>query len=96
MAATHPFMLDLTRYLRERLEAEGRDVGTFGVETIVGFGVGPDQWQKDLAAWEAAGASHFSMRAMSTGAKLIGDPDPGFETPQEHIAALETFMRTVS
>ena len=96
MAASAGFMLGLAGTLRECLEAEGRDPAGFGLETIVGYGVGPERWQEDLAAWEAAGASHFSMRAMSTGSSLIGDPDPGFATPREHIDALETFIGALS
>ena len=56
----------------------------------------PDAWKRDLEAWQALGASHFSMRAMSTGTKLIGEKDPGFTDPRQHIVALETFMREVS
>ena len=35
------------------------------------------------------------MRTMSTGAAMAGETDPGFTRPQQHIDALETFMREV-
>ena len=41
------------------------------------------------------GATHFSMRAMNTGAALMGETPPGFTTPRQHIDALEPFMRAV-
>jgi alkanesulfonate monooxygenase SsuD/methylene tetrahydromethanopterin reductase-like flavin-dependent oxidoreductase (luciferase family) len=90
------FMLKLARLLRVELEARGREHEPFGVETIVGYGQGPDQWRRDLEAWQSVGVTHFSMRAMSTGASVTGEADPGFTTPRQHIDALEHFTKEVS
>ncbi len=90
------FMQKLGRLLLEELEKQGRDPAEFGIEVVVGFGEGPDAWRKDLDAWREIGVNHFSMRAMSTGTKLIGETDPGFTTPRQHIEALETFKKAMS
>ena len=90
------FMQKLARLLREELEAQGRAKDPFGIETIVGYGHGPDSWRQDLEAWRALGVTHFSMRAMSTGVALSGEADPGFTKPQQHIDALGRFIKEVS
>lgn len=94
--ASNPPMRGLWERLRDDLEQQGRDPAGFGVDALIGYGAGPDTWREEVAAWEAAGASCVSMRAMSTGAALTGDVDPGFTKPQQHIDALETFMREVA
>jgi probable F420-dependent oxidoreductase len=92
--ATSSVMLNFNRQLQEELAKSGRARG-FEIDTIVGYGDGPDGWRRAAETWKAAGATHFSMRAMSTGASLIGDKDPGFETPQQHIDALAKFIEVV-
>jgi probable F420-dependent oxidoreductase len=92
--ASNPVMLGFCGQLRDALAQTGR-AASFEIDTITGFGEGPDAWRKAAETWKAAGATHFSMRAMSTGASLIGDKDPGFTTPQQHIDALAKFMAVV-
>lgn len=96
MGAAFPFMLELAKELRDLRAAEGRANDDFGLETAVGFGAGPEQWHKVREEWESVGLTHLSMRAMSTGNHLMGDPDPGFTTPAQHIDALEIFMREMT
>ncbi len=91
-----PIMQGLCQQLTDLLDKAGRDRGSFGIDALMGYGNGPnDGWGQMVETWEQLGATHFSMRAMSTGAKFTGDIDPGFTTPQQHIDALETFMKEV-
>jgi probable F420-dependent oxidoreductase len=92
--AANAVMLKFCAQLREELAKNGRGAG-FEIDTIAGFGEGPDAWRAAAETWKKAGATHFSMRAMSTGASLIGDKDPGFKTPQQHIDALAKFIAVV-
>jgi probable F420-dependent oxidoreductase len=92
--ASNPVMLGFCGQLRDALAQSGR-AASFEIDTITGYGEGPDAWRKAAETWKAAGATHFSMRAMSTGASLIGDKDPGFTTPQQHIDALSKFIAVV-
>jgi probable F420-dependent oxidoreductase len=92
--ASNAVMLGSCGQLRDALAKHGRAAG-FEIDAITGFGEGPDAWRRAAETWKKAGATHFSMRAMSTGASLIGDKDPGFTTPQQHIDALAKFMEVV-
>jgi probable F420-dependent oxidoreductase len=91
--ASNAVMLGFCDQLRDELANAGRS--GFEIDAITGFGGGPDGWRAAAEAWKRAGATHFSMRAMSTGASLIGDKDPGFKTPQQHIDALAKFIAVV-
>ncbi len=91
--ASNAVMLGFCDQLRDELANTGRS--GFEIDAITGFGDGPDGWRAAAEAWKRAGATHFSMRAMSTGASLIGDKDPGFKTPQQHIDALAKFIAVV-
>ncbi|MBW2244851.1 MAG: LLM class F420-dependent oxidoreductase [Deltaproteobacteria bacterium] len=91
--APNAFMLRLARLLREELEAAGRQHASFGCETIVNFASGPEAWHQAHGAWQEVGLTHLSMRAMSTGVQMMGEPDPGFTSPRQHIDALETFAK---
>ncbi len=92
--AANQVMLKFCGQLTDQLAKNGRAKG-FEIDTIVGYGGGPDGWRTAAETWKKAGATHFSMRAMSTGASLIGDKDPGFTKPQQHIDALAKFMEAV-
>ena len=85
-------MRKLAGQLQDELREQGRSAEGFGCEAVIGYGAGPAAWREALEAWEPVGLTHLSMRAMSTGTKLMGEPDPGFTSPAEHIAALERFM----
>jgi probable F420-dependent oxidoreductase len=80
--------------LTETLDANGRREG-FGIDVFTGFGDGPDHWHREIDAWGALGADSLSMRTMTTSSVMFGEQDPGFTKPQQHIDALESFMREV-
>ena len=85
---------ELCRHLTAELDANKRREG-FGIDVLMGFGDGPDHWLQEIAAWEALGADSVSMRTMTTSSQMFGEKDPGFTKPQQHIDALEAFMREV-
>ena len=93
-AASRP-MQALCQSLRQELEAAGRARAPFGIESVIHYGEGPERWRAAAEAWKALGATHFSMRAMDTGAALMGEKTAGFTTPRQHIEALEPFIRAV-
>jgi probable F420-dependent oxidoreductase len=93
-AASSP-MQALCRQLKDALGAAGRAQAPFGIESIVHYAEGPERWRKAAEAWKALGATHFSMRAMDTGAALMGEKRAGFTTPREHIEALAPFIEAV-
>jgi probable F420-dependent oxidoreductase len=72
--------------IRGHLETEGRDSESFGIEAMINWQDGPNQWGANVDAWRSAGADYVSMRAMGA----------GFESPQDHIDALRTFWEAVS
>lgn len=87
--------------MRAALEAEGRDPSQFGTEGFVMLGDGnmalgsnqgrvckartPDDWARDVAAWESLGATHISVNTMNGGCK----------TERDHINALRTFKEAI-
>lgn len=93
-AASSP-MQALCRSLHEALADAGRAGASFGVESIIHYAEGPARWREAAEAWRGLGATHFSMRAMDTGAALMGEKTAGFTTPRQHIEALEPFIRIV-
>ena len=88
-------MQGLCKLLHAELEKNGRDPGACGIETIVSYADGADGWKRARDAWAPLGATHFSMRAMDTGASLMGETPPGFTSPQQHVDALGTFARAM-
>lgn len=93
--ATSQPMQELCRALHRELAAAGRTGSSFGIETVIHYGEGPECWRAAAETWKALGATHFSMRAMDTGAELLGEKPAGFSSPRQHIDALEPFMRVV-
>ena len=82
------------RELLDLLDASGRHDG-FGLDALIGFGDGPDTWDDAVSAWSELGADSLTMRAMTASSTLVGERDPGFTSPQQHIDALETFITHV-
>ena len=91
-----PSVVDALATLRSLLTEQARDPATFGVEMLVDYALGPTVWHEHVDAFEQAGGSIVSMRAMSTGAAYMKVPVPNFTSPGQHIEALEIFMREVS
>ncbi len=79
-------MEKLAGYLRE----EGRSLEDFGVEALLNYQSGPDQWADEIRAWQDVGAQYVSMRAMA----LRGQGD-GLTSPQQHIDILATYWDAV-
>ena len=68
------------------LEASGRERSELGLEPRLSYGEGnPDKWLKIIDEWEQVGATHLSFNTMGC----------GFETPQEHLAAVRTFSQAL-
>ena len=79
--------------LQAQLGEQARDAATFGMEAIIDYGFGPDVWRTERAKWQQAGGAILSMRAMSTAAEYLRIPPPHLESPGDHIAALERFIK---
>jgi probable F420-dependent oxidoreductase len=91
-----PAVIDALGTLNSLLAQEGRDRSTFGAEMLVDYALGPDTWHEHTAAFEQAGGTIVSIRAMSTGAGYMKVAVPNFTSPQQHIDALDVFMREMS
>jgi probable F420-dependent oxidoreductase len=75
LAAARPLLEALERYLAEA----GRARTAFGLEARILYGDGSAAaWAAQLAAWQAAGATHISFNTMGA----------GLATPAAHLAAL--------
>jgi probable F420-dependent oxidoreductase len=84
----------MCRDLTTALEKNGRRKN-FGIDVLTGFGDGPDHWHRAIETWSGLGADFLSMRTMTTSSLLLGEQDPGFTTPRQHIDALGRFMKEV-
>ncbi len=70
----------------QHLEQAGRSREEFGLEPRLSYGDGnPDAWSTALHQWQAAGATHLSLNTMGC----------GFDTPEKHIQAIQTFAQAV-
>lgn len=68
------------------LEETGRDPDSVGLEPRLWYGDGdPEVWQRTMKEWIDLGATHLTFNTMRC----------GFETPSEHIEAIESFAKTV-
>jgi probable F420-dependent oxidoreductase len=76
--------------LRGHLETNNRSLDNFGIEALLNYQSGPDEWTKEIEDWQNIGAEYVSMRGMS----LRGQGE-GLKTPQEHIDILSTYWDTV-
>ena len=76
--------------LQSHLQANDRSGDDFGVEALLNYQSGPEQWRDEIEAWEKAGAEYVSMRAMA----LRGQGE-GLKSPQEHINILSTYWNVV-
>ncbi len=81
--------------LRQQVAEAGRDPGAVGGEAIVDFSAGPDAWRAELEAWDRAGGTHFSIRAMDTAAEFMGARRVGFSGVRDYIDALEQFAKAI-
>jgi probable F420-dependent oxidoreductase len=88
-----PSVVEALDTLHSLLEEQGRDRASFGSEMLLDYAMGPDTWHEHTATFEDAGGTIVSIRAMSTGAEYMKVAVPNFTSPQQHIDALEVFMR---
>lgn len=91
---TNSQMKELCGYLLDALEQSGRRE-KFHIDTIMGIGFSSENRNRKIAEWQALGTHTISVRTMSTGTAFVGEPDPGYTRPQQHIDALESFIREV-
>jgi len=73
--------------LLDRSLAEvGRSRAEFGLEARLSYAKGiPEEWSRQLTAWESAGATHISL--VTT--------DCGLATPEAHLSALRRFAQAI-
>jgi len=77
-----PTLEKLGQYLNEA----GRSWSEFGLEPRLSYGDGnPETWVKEVAAWEALGATHLSFNTMNK----------GFDTPTAHLEAIQEFAQAL-
>jgi probable F420-dependent oxidoreductase len=93
--ASGPVIRDQWETLKGLLADAGRSVEGFGAEATSDFSAGADVWRAELEAWELAGGTHFSLRAMDTAAEVVGAKRVGYKGPQDYINALEQFAKAV-
>ena len=72
--------------VRGQLAALGRDPAGFGIDVVTPHGTDPGRWATDMETFQDLGASHVTLRTMDT----------GFESVQQHIDAMERYMKAVS
>ena len=72
----------LEGYLKEA----GRDRSKFGIDPWISIaGLDKDELRRRVEAWRALGATHVAVDTMRA----------GFKSPQEHIAAIESFREVL-
>jgi probable F420-dependent oxidoreductase len=77
-----PALDKLDRYLEEA----GRSRNHIGIEARISYGDGnPDAWAEQIAAWEAAGATHISVNTMGL----------GFDSAADHLTAVRNFAGAI-
>jgi probable F420-dependent oxidoreductase len=78
VADARPTLALLDRFLAEA----GRSRAQIGIEARISYGNGDAKaWETAMQAWQAEGATHLAFNTMRR----------GFETPQEHINAIQKF-----
>ena len=60
---------------------------------FVDFAEGPEVWHDRAQRWEQFGGSLLSMRSMTTGTAFLGVPAAELSGPDQHIAAVEQFVK---
>lgn len=76
--------------LKGHLDQQGRSLDDFGVEALLNYQSGPENWRQEIEAWQAVGAEYISMRGMA----LRGQGE-GLSSPQEHIDILSRYWDVV-
>ncbi|MEW5871735.1 MAG: LLM class F420-dependent oxidoreductase [Chloroflexota bacterium] len=72
--------------IEQCLAEAGRSRDSFGIEPRLSYGQGnPDSLIEIIDGWQAAGTTHLSLNTMGS----------GFDTPEKHIRAIQTFAQAV-
>lgn len=82
--------LEGMKQLQVHLDKQGRSPDEFGVEALLNYQSGPDQWAREVQDWIDVGAEYVAMRGMA----LRGQGE-GLTSPREHIKILETYWDVV-
>ena len=83
--------LEAMSALQGHLDANDRSPLDFGVEALLNYQSGPDNWASEIEAWQAIGAQYVAMRGMA----LRGQGE-GLCSPREHIDILSTYWEAVA
>ena len=68
------------------LSQEGRDMSDLGIEPFLRYEDGnSEEWRRIADKWEKSGATHMTVNTMGQ----------GFETPEEHIGAIEAYAKAL-
>lgn len=84
----HEDSLAIVPKLRALLTEQGREPAAFGLEAMLNYQSGPDNWRREAEAWKSVGAAYISMRGMA----LRGSDGM---SPQQHIDALASWWKAV-
>ncbi len=82
--------------LQEAIAKAGRDPSEVGAEAVLDFADGPDDWHREIELWQQMGGTHLSIRAMDTGAEMIGIERKGYAGLSDYTDALEIFQKETS
>ena len=76
--------------VQAELDKAGRTAESFGIEALMNYQSGQDQWRGEIQDWIDRGGQYVAMRAQ----QLRGQGD-GLASPQDHIDALQTYWTMV-
>lgn len=82
--------LEAMNVLKGYLDQHNRRPEEFGIEALLNYQSGPDNWAEEIQAWQDIGADYVSMRGMA----LRGQGE-GLTTPRDHIDILSTYWDVV-
>jgi probable F420-dependent oxidoreductase len=80
-----PDVAEKMERIRQSARAAGRDPSRIGLQGTVQARLDPVEWMQDMDAWLGAGATHVTVHTMNA----------GFESPAEHVAALERVKKAL-
>ena len=81
--------------LREELDKAGRSFDDFGVEAILDYPVGKENWREEVLAWREAGADHIAIRMEQPGKAEYDSMRTSMNTPQHYIDGLANYWEVV-
>ncbi|MFN0093092.1 MAG: LLM class F420-dependent oxidoreductase [Acidimicrobiales bacterium] len=82
--------------LRRLLTENGRDPAGYPIELQVDYGSGEERWRRVAERARENGVTHLACNTMSTTAAFFGSPAPNLTSPDQHVKALESFLKAMS